>query len=100
MGAGGAQPDQVGAQAVDAGGEAAPGDFVQRVVVQGDVRHALTGILAAPGEGLLLGAPVGDERLRVGIEGQAAADDLGALRRLRLAVEAHLEAEAVEQLRA
>ncbi|MDT4856276.1 hypothetical protein FQZ97_906620 [compost metagenome] len=96
MGAGGAQPDQVGAQAVDAGGEAALGDFIQGGVVQGDVRQALASVLAALGEGLLLGAPAGDEGLRVGIEGQAPAHDLGALGRLRLAVLQHLEAEAIK----
>jgi hypothetical protein len=36
MGAGSAQPDQVGAQAIDAGGETALGDPGQRLVVQGN----------------------------------------------------------------
>lgn len=100
MGAGGAQPHQVGAQAVDAGGETALGDPVQGAVIQGDGGEAFAGVLATAREGLLRGVPLGDETLRVSVEGQAAAQDFGALGRLRLAVEGDLEAEAVQQLRA
>lgn len=69
MGAGTAQPDQVGAQAVDGGGEAAPGDGVQAGVVQGDCAQALAGIHAALAQGVLLGLPLGEEGFGGVIEG-------------------------------
>ncbi|MDT4813331.1 hypothetical protein FQZ97_463110 [compost metagenome] len=100
VGAGGAQPDQVGAQAVDAGGEAALGDVIEGGIVQGNAGQACPRVLATVGQGLLFAAPLSDEGLRIGVEGQATANDLGAFGRLRLAVLADLEAEAVQQLRA
>lgn len=100
MGTGGAQPDQVRAQTVDAGGVAALGDALQRGVAQGDRSQLLARVSAALLQRQLRALPVRQERLRIGIEGQAAADDLGALSRRGHAFQLHLEAEAVQQLRA
>lgn len=47
MGTGSAQPDQVGAQAVDPGGKAALGDGLQRHIIQRDTGQALAGAQAA-----------------------------------------------------
>lgn len=55
---------------------------------------------ATAAQGVLLAFPAFDEGLRVGIEGQPATDDLCPLGRRRLGIEAHVEAETVEQLRA
>lgn len=100
MSTGGAQPDQIGAQAIDAGSEAALADLAQHRVIQRDIGQALAGIAAALGESFLLALPALQEGCGIGIEGQASADDLGALGRLRLAIEGQVEAETVEQLRA
>ncbi|CAH0314089.1 Cytokinin riboside 5'-monophosphate phosphoribohydrolase [Pseudomonas sp. Bi70] len=100
MGTGGAQPDEVSAQAIDTGLEAAPGDCLQRPVIERDGRHPRTRLLAALGQCLLLPSPGGDKCLGVGIEGQAATHDLGPLPRLWLAIQRQVEAETVEQLRA
>lgn len=99
MGARRAQPDQVGAQAVDRRLEAAPGDAVQRRVVQGNPRQPPARLGATAAQCLLFAGPARDEGLRIGVEGQPATDDLGALGRPRLAVEAYIEAETVQQLR-
>ncbi len=100
MGTGAAQPHQVGAQAVDGSGEAALGDGVQAGVVQRDVAQTSAGIHTALAQGVLLVLPLGEEGFGGVVEGQAAADDLGALGWLGRTAELHLEAEAVEQLRA
>jgi hypothetical protein len=99
MGAGGAQPDQVGAQAIDAGGETALGNPGQRLVVQGDAarrsRAARQRSRNASGQW-----PTGRRRLRVAVERQAPANDLLARLGCRQAVEGDVQAKAVEQLRA
>ncbi|MGD6100270.1 hypothetical protein QUV37_22510, partial [Xanthomonas citri pv. citri] len=100
MGSGGAQPDQIGTQTIDTGSEATLADLTQGSVIQRDIGQALASILATGSEGSLLGLPALQKGSRVGIEGQAATHDLGALGRLRLAIERQVEAEAVEQLRA
>ncbi len=100
MDAGSAQPDQVGTQSIDSSGETALADLLQGSVIQGDRRQALTGALAALVQLGLLALPALEKRLRVGIEGQATADDFGTLGRLRLRIQGQVEAEAVEQLRA
>lgn len=100
MGTGGTQPNQIGTQAIDTRGEAALADLTQSGVIQRDIGQALASILAAGSEGSLLGLPALQEGFGACIEGQAAADDLGALGRLRLAIEGQVEPEAVEQLRA
>ncbi len=79
MGAGAAQPHQVGAQAIDGGGEAALGNGIQAGVVQRDVAQTLAGIQAALAQGVLLVLPLGEEGCGGVVEGQAAADDLCAL---------------------
>ena len=100
MGASAAQPHQVGAQAIDGGGEAALGDGVQAGVGQRDVVQALAGLAAALAQGVLFVPPLGEEGLGGVVEGQAPAHNFRALRRLGRTTELHLEAEAVEQLRA
>lgn len=82
MRTGGTQPDQIGAQAIDGGGETALADLLQGVVIQGNRRQSHTGTLATLAQFILLRLPALQKRLRVGIEGQAAADDFGALGRL------------------
>ena len=87
MGAGGAQPDQIGAQAIDGGGETALADLLQGGVIQRNRRQSHTSALAALAQLILLRLPALQKRLRIGIEGQAAANDFGALGRLRLGVQ-------------
>ena len=100
MGTGGAQPDQIGAQAIDGGGETTLTDLLQGCVIQRNRRQSHTGALATFTQFILLRLPALKKRLRVGIEGQAAANDFGALGRLRLGVQGQVKAEAIEQLRA
>lgn len=76
------------------------GDVIEGGIVQGNAGQACPRVLATSGQGLLFVAPLSDEGMRIGIEGQAAAHDFSAFGRLRLAVLADLEAEAVQQLRA
>ena len=87
MSTGGAQPDQIGAQTIDAGSEAALADLAQRRVIQRDIGQALAGIAATFGQGVLLALPTLQKSFGVGIEGQTTTNDLGALGRLRLAIE-------------
>lgn len=100
VGTGCAQPDQIGAQAIDASGVAALGDLVQCSIVQRNRGKALPGIDTALLQRLLCALPLNEEGLRIGIEGQPTANDLGALAGRRGAVQLHLEAEAIQQLRA
>ena len=79
MRTGGAQPDQIGAQAIDGGGETALADLLQGGVIQRNRRQPRTGALAALTQLILLRLPALQKGLRIGIESQAAADDLGAL---------------------
>src|SRR5690606_36036985 len=76
MRTGGAQPDQIGAQAIDGSGETALAALLQGVVIQRNRRQALAGALTAFAQFILLCLPALKERLRVGIEGQPATDDL------------------------
>ena len=57
MGPGGAQPDQIGAQAIDAGGKATLGDLRQCCIVEGDARQCAARVLATFAQGLLLAFP-------------------------------------------
>ena len=99
MRTGGAQPDQIGAQAIDGSGKTALTDLLQCGVIQRNRRQARTGVLAAFTQRVLLGLPALQKRLRIGIECQAAANDFGALGRLRLGVQGQVKAEAIQQLR-
>ncbi|MNI76447.1 hypothetical protein D3C73_1326770 [compost metagenome] len=80
-----AQPDQIGTQAIDTGGEAALGNLRQRFVVEGNARQCAAGFFAALTQRLLLALPFGAESLRITVEIQASADDLPALSRCGLA---------------
>ena len=100
MGTSGTQPDQIGAQAVDTGSEAALADLAQGGVIQRDIRQALAGIPTTGSKGSLLDLPTLQEGDGVSIEGQATTHDLGTLGWLRLAIQRQIQAEAVEQLRA
>ena len=86
MRTGGAQPDQIGAQAIDGGGETTLADLLQGGVIQRNRRQSHTGALATFTQFILLRLPALKKRLRIGIEGQPAANDFGALGRLRLGV--------------
>ena len=66
MGTGGAQPDQVGTQTIDAGSEAALADLAKGGVIQRDIGQALTGVLATGREGSLLGLPALQEGSKIG----------------------------------
>lgn len=99
MGAGAAQPDEVGAQAIDTGGEAALGDLRQGLVIQLNAVKPRPRLGATLAQGGLMLGPLGAERSRVGVEIQAPTDDLPALGGQGLPTQRHVEAEAVEQLR-
>ena len=82
----GAQPDQVGAQAIDASLVAARGDGLKGRIIQGNAGQALTGLGATFAQPRLIRLPVGDECRGITIEGQSPTQDLSAFTRRRPAV--------------
>ncbi len=99
MGTRRAQPDQIGAQAIDTGGKAALGDLRQRFVVEGNARQCTACCLATLTQRLLLALPLGAELLRITVEIQASTDDLAAFGRCGVTTEGDVQAKAIEQLR-
>jgi len=100
MGTRSAQPDQIGAHAIHRGSKTALGNHGQRLIIQGDAGQAFTGLLAALAQSRLRGVPTGAKALRIGVKVQAPTNDFTALGRLRQAAHGHIQAKAIEQLRA
>nr|VVM65263.1 hypothetical protein PS652_01489 [Pseudomonas fluorescens] len=100
MGPGGAQPDQVGAQAIDTCSKAALGNLREGLIIQGNLLQAFTGAMAAFTQSSLGRCPLRAERFGIAVEIQAPANDLATGLWQRLAFEHHVQAKAIEQLRA
>lgn len=100
MGARAAQPHKVCAQAIDTGGKTALSDLRQCLIIQGNAVEPRPRLGAAIAQGGLLRSPLAAKRGRIAVEIQAAADNLPALGGQGLPAQGHIEAKAVEQLRA
>lgn len=100
MGTRGAQHHEVGAHAFDLGGVAQRRDAVVGRVAEADAGQCRAGAGDAPGKFALFGLEAADEAGRVGIEGQPGAHDGLARGGGDGFVQAHEQAEAVQQLRA
>jgi hypothetical protein len=99
VGPGGTQPDEISAQAIDAGSEAALSDFAQGLVIQRNAGQYTPGLLTTLAQGMLGGFPFGAKRRGIMIKRQAPANDFAAFGGYSMATESNVQAEAIEQLR-